>query len=162
MTGKPLYVTENRVTKLLQAADFISLAREAYVRLAKGSALGPERLFFTIPKRASFYIMPAHVLGRKTVTVKVARLNTTNPRRHQSSVMASLHVYDSTTGAELAHLEADGLTAIRTAASSAVATDLLAPSNCEVLGVIGTGKQARAHIPPLLRVRGFSRILIHS
>jgi len=76
--------------------------------------------------------------------------------------MASLYVYDSTTGVELARVEAEELTAIRTAASSAVATDLLAPSSCETLGIIGTGKQAKAQVPALLKVRRFSEILVYS
>ncbi len=162
MQGRPLHITERQVVKLLQASDCTSLARDAYIRLAKDQALSPERGILRVPKGASFFTMPAHILGHKTVAIKVARLNPSNPTKHQPSVMATVYVYDSTTGAELARIEAETLTAFRTAASSAVAADLLAPIDCETLGIIGAGKQARAHVSAMLGVRSFSRILVYS
>jgi ornithine cyclodeaminase/alanine dehydrogenase-like protein (mu-crystallin family) len=162
MTGKPLVVSENQVAKLLEASDCINLARNAYIRLAKHQALNPERLLLTVPGGASFFTMPAYILGQKTVAVKVAGLNPANSKRHRPSVSATIYVYNSTNGSEVARIEAETLTAIRTAASSAVATDLLAPSDSQTLGVIGTGRQANAHVPALLKVRGFSRMLVYS
>ncbi len=162
LTGPPLVITENQVEKLLKASDCNSLARNAYIRLAKHQALNPERSLLTVPGGASFFTMPAHILGQKTVTIKVATLNPANPERQQPSVKATVYVYNSTTGSELARIEAETLTTFRTAASSAVATDLLAPRDSETLGVIGTGRQARAHIPALLKVRSFTRILVYS
>ncbi len=160
--GGPLLVDESQVVKLLSVPDSIRLAREAYIRLSRGKALNPERVLLRVPGGASAFVMPAHILGQNTVTVKVARLNLKNPERLLPSVMATVYVYDSTTGRELAQVEADALTALRTAASSAVASDLLAGKNCETLGIIGTGKQAEAHVPALLEVRKFSRILVYS
>jgi alanine dehydrogenase len=162
MQGRPLHITERQVAKLLQASDCIRLAREAYIRLAKHRALSPARAILNVPKGASFFAMPAHILGHETVAIKVARLNSSNPARHRPSVMATVYVYDSTTGTELAHIEAETLTAFRTAASSAVAADLLAPIDCETLGIIGAGKQARAHVSAMLKVRSFSQILAYS
>jgi len=54
------------------------------------------------------------------------------------------------------------LTAIRTAASSALATDILALKELDTLGVIGTGIQARAHVPAIMEVRNVSRVLVYS
>src|SRR2546422_5152057 len=152
---RPLYVTDASVSRLVRPFEAIRLARTAYIRLARHQALSPERLVFHIPDESTFFIMPAHVLGEKTVSIKIARLNPRNPSKYLPSVMASLHIYDSNTGREIARLEAEELTAIRTAASSAVATDLLAPSNCDTLGIIGAGLQARAHAPALAHLRKF-------
>ncbi len=160
--NRPLTIDEGQVVKLLRVRDSIRLAREAYVRLAKGEALNPERVWLSVPDGASVFAMPAYVLGHKTVSVKVARLNPENPGRLFPSVMATIYVYDSITGHELAQVQADSLTALRTAASSAVATDLLAGKSCETLGIIGTGRQASAHVPAMLEVRKFSRILAYS
>jgi ornithine cyclodeaminase/alanine dehydrogenase-like protein (mu-crystallin family) len=162
MRKSPVYVSNRDVSRLLRTSDSIRLARKAYIKLARHQALSPERLVLTVPRKTSFFVMPAHVLGQKTVAVKIARLNPANPARGLPSVMASLQVYDSTTGAELARVDAEELTAIRTAASSAVATDLLAPTLCDTLGIVGTGKQAMAHVPALLKVRRLSEILVYS
>ncbi len=158
----PLYVTDASVKRLIQPSEAISLARKAYIKLARHEALSSERLVFPIPEKSAFFIMPAHVLGEKTVSIKIARLNPRNPLKGLPSVAATLYLYNSSTGREIARIEAEELTAIRTAASSAVATDLLAPSSCGTLGIIGSGKQARAHVPALLHVSKFSRILVHS
>ncbi len=155
-------IRESQVSHLLTIPESFRLAREAYLRLAKGEALSPERVLLSVPNRVSVFSMPAHVLGQKTVSVKIARLNPRNRDKRTPSVMATIYVYDSSTGHELAQIEANTLTALRTAASSAVATDLLAEKECETLGIIGTGTQAKAHVPALLVVRKFSRILVYS
>ncbi len=158
----PLTVTDASVKRLIQPSEAISLTRKAYIKFARHEALSPERLVFPIPEKNTLFIMPAHVLGEKTVSIKVARLNPRNPLKRLPSVTATLYVYDSNTGREIARIEVEELTAIRTAASSAVATDQFASSSCDTLGIIGTGKQARAHVPALMQVRKFSRILVHS
>jgi len=53
------------------------------------------------------------------------------------------------------------LTELRTAAVGAVAADVLARHNIEVVGVIGTGSQARYQIPALLEVRQPRRLVVY-
>jgi ornithine cyclodeaminase/alanine dehydrogenase-like protein (mu-crystallin family) len=57
-------------------------------------------------------------------------------------------------------MEANWLTDLRTAATSAVATDVLARPDAETLGVFGAGRQAVAHLTVLPRVRNFRRYLV--
>jgi len=57
-------------------------------------------------------------------------------------------------------MDADYLTDLRTAATSAVATDLLARKDAETLGVFGSGRQAIAHLTVLPFVRKFKRFLV--
>jgi ornithine cyclodeaminase len=52
------------------------------------------------------------------------------------------------------------MTGLRTAAATAVACDALARKDAATLAVIGTGVQARSHIPALLQVRPFKEVLI--
>lgn len=106
--------------------------------------------------------MPAYVSGRSTLAVKLARANPSNRKLSLPTVMARVHVFDSKTGKELAQIEGETLTALRTAASSAVATDILAQKDADVLGVFGTGRQAEAHIPAIEHVRKLERILVYS
>ncbi len=108
------------------------------------------------------FFMPAHIFGQRTVSVKVARANSRNPEQSLPSVMLTIYVYDSHTGAELAQIEAETLTAMRTAASTAVATDLLAREDAETLGVFGSGREAESHIAAIREVRNLSRVFVYS
>lgn len=76
--------------------------------------------------------------------------------------MSTVYAYDSQTGEQMAEVEAESLTMIRTAASTAVATDYLAKKDAKVLGVFGSGQEASAHIPALLEVRNFRHVLVYS
>jgi ornithine cyclodeaminase/alanine dehydrogenase-like protein (mu-crystallin family) len=157
-----LRVTEADVRNLLPYSKAIELVREAYLRLANGKAINPDRVWLTVPNGASMFFMPAYVSGQKTVSVKIARLNPRNPTVSLPTVMSDILVYDSQSGVLLAEVPGESLTAIRTAASSAVATDLLARRHVECLGLFGTGRQAEAHVPAIQQVRDISRVVVYS
>ena len=157
-----LSISEAEVRKALTVPKSIQLARQAYVKRAKELVLEPLRTWFKVPGRASFYFMPAFVFGLGTVSVKVVSVNPRNRQQSLPSISATIYVFDSRTGLELARIAGDNLTAIRTAASSAVATDVLALKEADSLGIIGTGKQAQAHLPAMLEVRNVSRVLVYS
>jgi ornithine cyclodeaminase/alanine dehydrogenase-like protein (mu-crystallin family) len=76
------------------------------------------------------------------------------------TVVATYLLLDSATGRPRLALAAGHLTALRTAATSAVATAFLARPQAEVLGVVGTGRQARAHLELLPRLRSYRRLLV--
>ena len=157
-----LSISEEDVGRTLTVQKSTQLARRAYLLRAKSRVLEPPRTWFTVRDGASFYFMPAHVFGLKTASVKVVSLNPRNRNNHLPSISATIYVFDSRTGSELARIAGNNLTAIRTAASSALATDILALKEADSLGIIGSGKQAHAHLPAMLEVRSFSRVLVYS
>jgi len=157
-----LSISEEDVGRTLTVQKSIQLARRAYVLRAKRRVLEPLRTWFTVRDGASFYFMPAHISGLRTVSVKVVSVNPRNRNSELPSISATIYVFDSRTGSELARIAGDNLTAIRTAASSALATDFLALKETDSLGIIGTGKQADAHLPAMLKVRSVSRVLVYS
>lgn len=108
------------------------------------------------------YFMPGYVHGQKYTVIKAARMNPENSRESLPTIMSTVYVYDSRTGEQVADVEAESLTMIRTAASTAVATDLLARKDLNVLGIFGCGREALAHIAALLEVRNFDRALVYS
>ncbi len=77
---------------------------------------------------------------------------------HQGGVM----IFDPATGAPLALLEAGAITAVRTAAVSALATDRLARRDASTLAILGAGTQARSHIEAMLEVRRIERVRVWS
>jgi ornithine cyclodeaminase len=104
--------------------------------------------------------MPAYLPTAGALTTKLVSLfprNTDRPT-HQAVIAA----FDPDTGTPIALLDGEAITAARTAAGSALSTDLLARKDAAVLTVIGTGVQARAHLRALPRVRSFRAINIVS
>jgi ornithine cyclodeaminase/alanine dehydrogenase-like protein (mu-crystallin family) len=94
-------------------------------------------------------------LGAKIVSVFRG-----NPARGLPTVTSIYVLSDYETGAPLAIMDGSYLTAIRTAAGSAVATRELARPDARSLGVFGTGVQARFHVETIRRVRTVERVLV--
>lgn len=94
-------------------------------------------------------------LGAKIVSVFRG-----NPARGLPTVTSTYVLSDYETGAPLAIMDGSYLTAIRTAAGSAVATRELARRDARSLGVFGTGVQARFHVETIRRVRQLDRVLV--
>src|SRR5882672_12933907 len=84
--------------------------------------------------------MPAYLPSAGALTTKLVSLfprNTDRPT-HQAVIVA----FDPATGSPAALLDGEAITAARTAAASALATDLLARTGAKTLTIIGTGVQA--------------------
>ncbi len=94
-------------------------------------------------------------LGAKIVSVFRG-----NPARGLPTVTSIYVLSDYATGLPLAIMDGSYLTAIRTAAGSAVATRELARPDAHSLGVFGTGVQARFHVETIRRVRSLDRVLV--
>jgi alanine dehydrogenase len=100
--------------------------------------------------------MPGYVDG-----VLEAKLVTVFPG-HDPSHQALIAVFDAETGTPLAMMDGTHITAVRTGASSAVATRALAREDARVLAVLGAGVQGRSHLDAVRRVRDFGEVRIAS
>ena len=96
-----------------------------------------------------------NALGAKIVSVFRG-----NPSRGLPTVTSTYLLSDYETGAPLAIMDGGYLTALRTAAGSAVATRYLAQADADSLGVFGTGVQARFHVETIRRVRRLRQVLV--
>lgn len=76
-----------------------------------------------------------------------------NPALGLSGHRGALVLFEPETGAPVAMMDAGRLTALRTAAASAVATDALARPDAVRLVLIGTGEQAEHHLTAIARIR---------
>lgn len=105
--------------------------------------------------------MPALDLGRR-VSIKTVGYHPANPTVSGTpSVLATTSLYDTADGRLAVICEATILTALRTGAASALATDVLAAPDAAVLGVVGCGAQAVTQIHAISRVRPIRRVLAH-
>jgi alanine dehydrogenase len=149
-----LLLDENQVRSLLDADAVIDAIHAAFARDFSATLRMPVRSSLPLPDNGVLLIMPAYdrllgVAGVKTITVtKTAGVN------------AAYELIDPIRGAVLLRAQANWLTDLRTAATSAIATDLMARQETHTLGIFGAGRQAEAHIAVLPRVRNFSRVLV--
>ena len=116
---------------------------------------------YTKPALGLLEWMPAMELGRR-VSIKTVGYHPTNPtERGAPSVLATTSLHDTSTGRFLALSEATFLTALRTGAASAVASNVLATADASTLGIVGCGAQAVSQVHGLSRVRPIERVLAY-
>src|ERR1700680_750560 len=152
---KLLVVTHSEVEQLLPMDQGIAVMEEALIALARGQAHQPLRTIFK-PDRVKgvLAMMPAFragespMLGLTHICVFPGNAGT-GLDAHQGGVM----LFDGKTGVPLALVNASAITAIRTAAVSALATSLLAREDASELAIIGAGVQARTHLSAMACVR---------
>lgn len=159
-----LILTHDEVQQLLPMDECIGVMREALSALATGQVYQPLRTAIRPPGAAGLLgLMPAYRSGARAVyglkAVCVFPGNAAQGRdAHQGAVM----LFSAETGELMAMLNASAVTAIRTAAVSGVATDLLAREDAIELAIIGAGVQARAHLIAMACVRPIRRVRVAS
>jgi thiomorpholine-carboxylate dehydrogenase len=94
--------------------------------------------------------------------VKLVTFYPGNADRGKHTHQAVIQLFRADTGEPLAIMDGRLITEMRTAAVSAVAVDLLAQPDAKVLGILGSGVQARSHVQALSRVRKFEQIRVWS
>jgi len=163
-----LILSESDLRAVLTMRDVIAAVEDGFRALACGNAYVPERLHMNLPARKGVLLeMPAYIgssadaaqsaLGTKTVSVFEG-----NVERGLGVVQGVYLLLDVETGVPLSLLEGRFITAIRTAATSAVATKFMASPGKKRLAVFGAGVQARYHIEAMLEVAEIERVLIAS
>ncbi|MGH2694183.1 MAG: ornithine cyclodeaminase family protein [Actinomycetota bacterium] len=147
------------VEKLLDTEDLIEALGPAMVDLSEGRVSMPPRIAAQIDEREAFLAaMPAFLPGLGALETKLVSVFPHN--RDRPSHQAVIVCFDPENGTPLALMDATHVTAMRTAAGSALATRLLARGDAKVLAIVGTGVQARAHARAVPLVRSFERTVI--
>ena len=129
----------------------IPVIREAMRALSDGRVRQLLRSFIGLGEGRTFAIMPAALSDRGVFGAKLVSVFADGYGRkaHEGLVI----LFDGATGAPICLADAAEITAVRTAAASAVATDILAREDADILAVLGVGKQAAAHIRAISNVR---------
>lgn len=154
-------LTAGMVEALLPMRRAIDLMRTAMAQVSDGKTLLPLRQFVVIPGgQGKLAVMPGHIADPACFGVKlVSKFPRALGDRHGSHV-GGVMLFDADDGVPLALLDGASLTAIRTAAASAMATDLLAREDARTLLVLGAGEQARRHVEALRHVRRLERVRV--
>ena len=142
----------------------VAVMREAFRADGEGRTRVPAVINLDIPSaRGEFHVKTAYIEGVPHVAVKVASGFFDNPAKGLPSGSGLMTLFDAATGLPTALLLDNGfLTDIRTAAAGALAADLLARKFIQIVGVIGSGVQARQQVRCLATVRRFHRVIAWS
>ncbi|HTO89189.1 MAG TPA: ornithine cyclodeaminase family protein [Thermoanaerobaculia bacterium] len=160
---KTLLVTQAEVPKLLPMNECIEVMASTMAELARGETILPLRSILWLPGRVGGLglmpgaLLPEQVLGLKAITFFPGNEGTPIDT-HQGAVL----LFEAEHGRLLAVIDATSITAIRTAAVSAVATRALAREEAGDLAILGAGVQARTHLEAMRGVRRIRRVRVAS
>ncbi len=172
------YIDEARVNECLDPLALIDAMRQALIDLSAGKANQPLRMVMPFDAASTqksnphdqaqaspsehglLFLKPAQ-LGSALAT-KLITLVPSNAAINRPTLLATIVLMDPNTGAATAILEGTTLTAMRTAAVSAVAADALIPPGPKIVAMLGSGVLARSHAQMLRLVRPIDEIRVWS
>jgi alanine dehydrogenase len=152
-----LLLDHHDIAGLLAPEEIIEVLREALLEQSKGLVQVPPRT--TVDSSSGFgwlRTMPAILNGSKVMGFKAM---------HSTpgvGVGYFVDLYDLASGELLAMMDADWLTAQRTAATAAIGADMLASKDIRIVGVLGSGEQARSMLIAVSKVRNLQEVRVFS
>ncbi|WP_212626630.1 ornithine cyclodeaminase family protein [Pseudomonas sp. PP3] len=160
MSSTPHVIDQAQARELLAQVDVPQILRKLFRDLAAGHAVQPAQQLVEFPQGAGDFINYLGVLAQDGVYgVK------TSPyivREQGPLVTAWTLLMSMQTGQPLLLCDAGELTTARTAATTVVAVDALAPLNATRLTIIGSGKVAQAHLHYVKNLRNWESISLYS
>ena len=159
---KILILDSEQIRELLPMRDCIELMADALSALARDEIFQPLRTIIRPPQaRGLLGLMSAYRTGEQgAFGLKAITVFPENPAQGKDAHQGAVLLFSRETGELLALMNASEITAIRTAAVSAVATRLLAREDAGRLAIIGAGVQARTHLAALALVRSIKDVRV--
>lgn len=156
-------VNQHEVNELLPMRECIEVMETIFRALAKGECTLPLRQIMWLPDRVgALGLMPSFWTQPKVIGLKAVTFFPDNEGTELDSHQGTVMLFESQHGRLLAIVDATEITAIRTAAVSAVATRLLAREDSSTLGIIGSGVQASRHLEAMLLCRPIREVRVCS
>jgi ornithine cyclodeaminase/alanine dehydrogenase-like protein (mu-crystallin family) len=148
---------------LLPMEKCIEVMADVLRAMTEGQVILPLRTVIPLPhNRGAFASMPAVLSQPDALGIKVISVYPSNHGTEYDSHQGAVLLFEPEHGSLVAIMDASSITAIRTAAVSAVATRLLARPGSRWLGILGSGVQAETHLEAMLVVRPIQRVNIWS
>ncbi|PMZ77993.1 ornithine cyclodeaminase family protein [Pseudomonas sp. FW305-70] len=160
MSNTPQVINQNQARELLAQVDVPQILRKMFRDLAAGQAVQPAQQRVEFPQGAGDFINYLGVLAEDGVYgIKTSPyiVREQGPLVTAWTVLMSMH-----TGQPLLLCDAGELTTARTAATTAVAVDALAPLTANRLAIIGSGKVAQAHLHYVKGLRDWQSISLYA
>ena len=154
------FIDRDEVASRLTYDRCIPLVREAMIALSRGDTRQIPRPIITLSAGRMFGIMPGALGAHAAFGAKLISVFHGNFARGIQSHQGLVVLFDPESGAPVCAVHAGEITAIRTAAASAVATQALARPDARHLAILGYGEQARTHARAIGKVRDLASITV--
>jgi alanine dehydrogenase len=155
----PRFFDEAEIRSRLSMRDLIESMEHALVEFSAGLVEQPVRTVLEYGLDGSFFgLMPAYAPSLPALGAKLVTICPENTARGLETHQAVIVMLDPAIGVVQAILDGRYITQIRTAAVSAVSVRQLARGDAKVLGILGSGVQARSHLAALRLVREFREV----
>jgi ornithine cyclodeaminase len=154
------FIDREEVSRRLTYDLCIPIVRKAMIALSKGETKQLLRSLITLSEGRILGIMPGALGAHATFGAKLISVFHDNFARGMPSHQGLVILFDPQTGGPVCVVDAGAVTAIRTAAASAVATDALARKDARRLALLGYGEQAGTHARAIGKVRHLESIVV--
>ena len=159
MHTNPLrFIDRDEVRRRLTYDRCIPIVRRAMIALSRGETRQHLRSILPLSEGRLFGIMPGAMGSHEVFGAKLISVFHENFAKGIQSHQGLVILFDPETGAPVCVAHAGEITAIRTAAASAVATDALARKNAKHLALLGYGEQAGTHARAISKIRKLESI----
>ena len=156
-----LWLSKADVRGLLDPHALLDALAQGFADWSAGRLACPNRPELVVPDTGFLLPMAAWQPG-KPLAVKLVSVFEGNLARGLPSHLALICLFDPETGATVAVMDGEYITAMRTAGSAAVSVRLLARPDAKRLLILGAGVQGRAHLALVPLTRDFQEILVGS
>ncbi|EAY30034.1 ornithine cyclodeaminase family protein [Microscilla marina] len=154
-------LSRHDVQTALPMADAIKAMRESFTWLYQQRAQLPPRTEMAIKDaNADVLMMPVYIPDYQQMGLKIANVFRENPAQNLPLIQGLMLLINTQNGQAEAIMDSTYLTAMRTAAGSALATDVLANPDAQTLAIFGTGANAITHLEALCLVRDINKVYI--
>jgi len=147
------------IDRAIDMRGAIEVMSAAFMQLAAGRANVPQRLGLTTDT-GLVLAMPGFLPDEHALAIKIVTVFPDNSRLELPSIFGLVVVLDALTGAPLALMEGGRVTAVRTGATSGLATNLMARQDARTVALFGAGVQARTQLAGVRAVRNIREVRI--
>jgi ornithine cyclodeaminase/alanine dehydrogenase-like protein (mu-crystallin family) len=147
------FIDREEVARRLTYDRSIPIVRDSMIAFSRGETKQLLRSIIPLSEGRMFGVMPGAMGAHAAFGAKLISVFHGNADRGIQSHQGVVVLFDPESGTPVCIVHAGELTAIRTAAASAVATDALARPDARRLAILGCGEQAGTHLRAIARVR---------
>ncbi len=154
------FIDREEVARRLTYEMCIPIVRQAMIAFSAGETKQLLRSIIPLSEGRLFGVMPGAMGAQGPFGAKLISLFHENFHRGIQSHQGLVILFDPESGAPVCAAHAGEITAIRTAAASAVATNALARKDAHRLALLGYGEQAKTHARAILKIRAIESVVV--
>lgn len=154
------YIDRDEIARRLTYDRCIPIVREAMIAFSTGETKQLLRSILPLSEGRLFGVMPGALGAHEPFGAKILSVFKDNALKGKQSHQGVVLLFEPDGGEPVCLLHAGEITAIRTAAASAVASDALARKDAKRLTILGTGEQALTHARAVSKVRDLETLVL--